>query len=165
MGKMDKTQKDIIAQAILNEVEGYEFYKLAANQAPSEASRKSFMELGNEELKHVEFLKSLGRKLNGEEISVDEFLDAEPPSPEIYTWDKYEKEHLQMAIAVYSIGIQMEKDSIKFYTEAKEKFDTQEAKDLFDLLIQWETVHLEQFQEQYDIYKEAWWGTQQFAPF
>ncbi len=164
---MNKEQKDIIAQAILNEIEGYEFYKLAANQAPSEQTRNSFMELGNEELKHVEFLKSLANKLSDKEseVSVEEFLKEEPPSPEIYTWDKYEEEHLQMAISVYSIGIQMEKDSIEFYENAKKKFpDDEEAQDLFDLLIDWETVHLEQFTEQYNLYKEAWWGDQRFYP-
>ncbi|NLY09840.1 MAG: ferritin family protein [Tissierellia bacterium] len=163
---LTKEQRDVIAQAIQNEVEGYEFYKMASMQAPSEATKKSFMELGNEELKHVEFLKGLAKKLDGSggDVAVEEFLAAKPPSPQIYTWDKFEKEHLQMAIAVYSIGIQMEKDSIAFYEEAKKKFDDEESKALFDLLIDWERVHMEEFTEQYNIYKGDWWADQQFFP-
>ena len=60
---------------------------------------------------------------------------------------------------------EMEKDSIVFYEDAKSKTKFDEAKKLFDLLIKWEKVHLEQFVEQYNIHKENWWADQSFAPF
>ncbi len=68
-------------------------------------------------------------------------------------------------MSVFSIGIQMEKASIQFYEEAKSKTQIEEAKKLYDLLIKWEKVHLEQFTEQYNIYKDEWWADQNFAPF
>ena len=61
--------------------------------------------------------------------------------------------------------MQMEKDSIKFYEEAKKKTNIEEAKSLFDLLIKWEYVHLEQFSEQYEMYRQQWWDEQNFSPF
>ena len=68
-------------------------------------------------------------------------------------------------MSVFSIGIQMEKASVQFYEEAKSKTRIEDAKKLYDLLIKWEKVHLEQFTEQYNIYKDEWWADQSFAPF
>jgi rubrerythrin len=48
---MNSKELDIIKQAILNEIEGYEFYKMAAKQSGSKESEEAFNELANEELK------------------------------------------------------------------------------------------------------------------
>ncbi|NLV75867.1 MAG: ferritin family protein [Tissierellia bacterium] len=163
---MLQEELNIISQAILNEVEGYEFYQMAANQAGTKSSKDAFMELANEELKHVEFLEELFDKIKKDEG--DDFklaFDVAPPSPDIYNWEKVDKEYTSLAMSVFSIGIQMEKASIQFYEEAKSKTQIEEAKKLYDLLIKWEKVHLEQFTEQYNIYKDEWWADQNFAPF
>lgn len=162
---MIKVELELIKQAIINEIEGYEFYKLASAHG-SGASKEAFLELANEELKHVEFLRALFNKIkSGDEDDYQLALETEVPSPEIYKWDKIGKELSSMAMSVFSIGIQMEKDSIEFYQNAKEASSLKVAKDLFDLLIKWEKVHLDQFTEQYNLYKEDWWNEQGFAPF
>ena len=43
-----------------------------------------------------------------------------PPSPEIYKWEKLDKRSIP-AMTVFSIGMQMEKDAIKFYTKPEIK--------------------------------------------
>jgi len=156
---------NIISQAILNEVEGYEFYKMAAAQAGNKESSDSFMTLANEELKHVEYLNALFNKIKEGDDDLKLAFEANPPSPDIYNWEKLDKDQTSLAMAVFGVGIQMEKDSIEFYEDAKSKTQIQEAKNLYDLLIKWERVHLEQFTEQYNIYKEDWWADQGFAPF
>lgn len=163
---MNKEELDIISQAILNEVEGYEFYKMAANQAGTGESKESFLELANEELKHVEFLKALFDRIKNDKTDdIKLALETSPPSPNIYNWKKVDKEFTSLAMSVFSIGIQMEEASIVFYEEAKSKTKFDEAKKLFDLLIKWEKVHLEQFVAQYNMHKENWWADQSFAPF
>lgn len=163
---MKKDELDIIAQAILNEVEGYEFYKMAASQAGTGESKESFLELANEELKHVEYLKALFNKIkDGNNDDIKLALEAAPPSPNIYKWEKVEDEFTSLAMSVFSIGIQMEEASIVFYENAKEKTEYEEAKKLFDILIKWEKVHLHQFVEQYNLHKNNWWADQSFAPF
>lgn len=163
---MYKDEIEIIKQGIINEIEGYEFYKMAANQAGTGESKEAFLELANEELKHVEYLKALFNKIkNDNEDDIKLALGASPPSPDIYNWEKVDKEFTSLAMSVFSIGIQMEKDSIGFYEAAKEKTKLEEAKKLFDLLIKWEHVHLEQFTEQYNRHKNNWWADQSFAPF
>lgn len=163
---MIKKELDVITQGILNEVEGYEFYKLAAEQAGTNESKEAFLELANEELKHVEFLKALFDKVkNSKDDDASLAFDAKPPSPDIYNWKKVDKQFSNMAMAVFGIAIQLEKASIEFYENAKAKTEIKEARELYDLLIKWEYVHLEQFTEQYNIYKEDWWYDQGFAPF
>lgn len=163
---MLKQELEIIGQAILNEVEGYEFYKMAANQDGTFASKQAFMELANEELKHVDFLKALFNKIkSGKEDELRLAHEVSPPSPEIYKWEKVDDNYTSLAMSVFGIGIQMEKDSIVFYENAKAKTQIEEAKELFDLLIKWEKVHLDQFTKQYELYKEDWWSDQGFAPF
>ena len=163
---MDKEELDIIAQAILNEVEGYEFYKMAADQAGTGESKEAFLELANEELKHAEYLKALFNKIkNDKSDDIRLALESKPPSPGIYKWDNVENEYNSLAMSVFGIGIKMEEDSIKFYEEAKAKTKYDEAKQLFDILIKWERVHLDQFIEQYEKHKNNWWADQSFAPF
>ncbi len=163
---MYKEELDIIKQAILNEVEGFEFYRMAANQAGTDESKEAFMELANEELKHVEFLNALFKKIqDGEDDDIKLALENAPPSPDIYNWNKVDSKYHSLAMSVFGIGIQMEKASIDFYEEAKSKTQFEEARKLFDILIKWEKVHLDQFTEQYNSYKENWWANQSFAPF
>ncbi|TJX65171.1 rubrerythrin [Soehngenia saccharolytica] len=163
---MYKEEIDIIKQGILNEVEGYEFYKLAAKEIDGQNNKNSFLELANEELKHINYLKDLLKeieKADNDNIDLSSLKKLE--SPGIFTWDKVDKDFLSLAISVYSIGIQMEKDSIEFYEQAKKKTIYEKAKDLYDLLIKWENVHLEQFTKQYDLYTKDWWLHQGFAPY
>ncbi len=165
---MYKEELSIISQAILNEIEGFEFYNLASKQADSEGTKEAFLILANEEQKHAEYLKKLWRKLSdGGEIKVDDIIDSgiSIPSPEIYRWDKIDKSSTSVAMSVFGIGIQMEQSSIEFYEDAKNKISSEAGKELFDILIGWEKVHLKQFSEQYSLLKEDWWAEQGFAPF
>ena len=163
---MFKEELDVISQAILNEIEGYEFYKMAANQVGQGDSKDAFMELANEELKHVEYLEKLMEKVvDSEEDEIYLAHESNPPSPDIYNWEKVDKENTSLAMAVFGIGIDMEKASIEFYEKAKADTKIEAARDLYDLLIKWERVHLEQFTEQYEMYRNEWWDEQNFAPF
>ena len=163
---MVKKELEIIKQAIINEVEGYEFYKMAANQAGTSESKEAFMVLAKEELKHIQYLKALFDKIkSSSQDDITLAFDSNPPSPDIYNWKKVDKQYTSLAMSVFGIGIQMEKASIEFYEDAKANTEIKEAKELYDLLIKWEYVHLEQFTDQYNSYKDDWWHDQGFAPF
>ncbi|PKM52112.1 MAG: rubrerythrin [Firmicutes bacterium HGW-Firmicutes-7] len=155
-----------IKQAIVNEVEGYEFYRMAADQAKSSGSKEAFLMLAEEELKHAEYLKLLFEKVK-DGISDDiklAFL-SDPPSPNIYNWNKVDKDFLGLAMSVFGVGMQMERDAIAFYENARDNSTLEEAQRLYNLLIGWEKLHLEQFSQQYQIYKTDWWLKQGFSPF
>jgi rubrerythrin len=162
---MYEDELKVISQAILNEIEGYEFYNLASAHG-SAGSKEAFKELANEELEHVSFLKDLYNKIKtSENDDIRLAFEVQVPSPEIYKWDKVNEQLSTLAMSVFSIGIQMEKDSIEFYEKAKAETKLDAARELYDLLIKWEIVHLEQFEGQYNFHKKEWWAEQGFEPF
>ena len=55
---MLKEELNVIKQAILNELEGYEFYKMAAKQTGTAGSAEAFLELASEEKKHIDYLEA-----------------------------------------------------------------------------------------------------------
>lgn len=162
---MNKKELEVIKQAILNEIEGYEFYKMAANSASGD-SKTALLELANEELKHVEYLKELFEKIkDNKDDDIQLAMETDIPSPDIYNWDKVERDQISLAMSVFNIGIQMERDSVAFYEQAKKDTENDQARELYDILAKWEKVHLDQFIGQYNIQKENWWNDQSFAPF
>lgn len=161
-------QKDveIFKTAILNEVEGYEFYKMAAYNAEDKEVKDTLMMLANEELKHIEWLRDAFKKLsvNAEDQSTLATLE-NPPSPGIFNWEKLQTQSTGLAISVFGIGIEMERASVQFYNKAKEETPYEAAKELFDVLAKWEESHLNQFSKAYEQLTESWWAEQAFAPF
>lgn len=163
---MLKQELDTIRQAIQNEVEGYEFYKMAANQAEYVESKEAFLTLADEELKHAEYLKNLFDHIANDSKDVfDLAFVSNPPSPSIYKWGRIAKESTSKAMSIYGIGIQLERDAIAFYEQAKNNSTLEKTKKLYEHLITWEKIHLEQFTKQYQIYKEEWWSEQGYNPF
>ena len=156
----------IIKQAIINEIEGYEFYKMAENQADSEETKLALDTLAEEELTHSKYLKELFDKMKDtdEEAFSLAFL-ADPPSPKIYDWNKYKFPKSSIAVSIYGTAVNLEKAAVEFYQNAKEESDHPEAKKLYDMLIKWEKVHLEQFFKAYQLNMEDWWTEQGFEPF
>jgi len=155
-----------VKQAILSEVEGYEFYKLAMEQAKDDKVKAAFNELAGEELKHVEWLNQLFDKLKEDEGDAFKLANIpNPPSAEIFKWDNVDRNNAGIALSVYSIGMQMEKASVQFYKEAADKTEYDEAKKLYKILAQWEQVHYDQFAQEYENLKEFWWADQGFSPY
>lgn len=157
---------EVFKQAILNEVEGYEFYKMAAHNTEDEAVKKEFMNLANEELKHIDWLKDAFMKLSGDPSDSVALAEIEsPPSPEIFKWEKLQIKNANLAVSVLGIGIEMERASVEFYKKAMADTPYEAAKRLFDVLAKWEQVHLEQFSAAYNTLMKDWWSEQSFAPF
>jgi rubrerythrin len=155
----------VIREAIQNEVEGYEFYKLAGENSESEESKKAFMLLAEEELKHANYLKELAEKIKEGDDDFQLAFVEEVPSPDIYNWEKVEGRFTSKGMAVFGIAIQLEKASIDFYEKAMEKTKVEQAKELYKTLIKWEKVHLDQFTKEYESYRTQWWSEQSFEPF
>lgn len=163
---MLKKDVEVFKQAILNEVEGYEFYKMAAYNAEDKEVKETFLMLANEELKHIEWLRDAFNKLsvNPEDHSTLATLE-NPPSPEIFKWENLKTQSASLAISVFGIAIEMERSSVEFYKKASSESPYEAAKQLFDVLAKWEQAHMEQFSKAYDQMIDGWWSEQSFAPF
>ena len=159
-----KDDLKLLAQAMLNEVEAAEFYRMAAAQAPNEEARESLLELADEEMRHFAYLKSLADKLNVGEVPTMEEINEED-SPEIFDWGKVTGVDLQLGVSIYSVAMQMELKSMNYYLEAKDKAKDESTKKLMGLLVEWEKSHYVQFSKIYDSYKDQWWDDMGYAPF
>lgn len=156
----------IIKQAILNEIEGYEFYKMASANADLIDVKETLLTLASEEKKHVEWLEELFNKIKDNALDSMKLADLEnPASPEIFKWEKLDRKHIGVAVSSFGIGMQMEKASVEFYESAMEKTQLKEAKELYRILASWEKNHLEMFSKEYDKLSEDWWSDQGFQPF
>ena len=162
---MNLKELTVIKQAIINEIEGFEFYRLAARQAENEESKNAFETLAQEELMHVEWLKKLYSNINhSQEDDLLLAYEVEAPSPKIFSWGNIDRKNASLAISVFGIAIQMERESVKFYDLASKDTDNEKLKKFYNTLSVWEQKHLNQFADEYEKLIEAWWNTQGFEP-
>jgi len=162
---MNHDELALTKQAILNEIEGYEFYKLAASRANSAETKEALLEIAQEEMKHIEWLKTLFNSLKDGSDAFDLAMVSDAPSPGIYSWKKSGCGELSLAVSVFGVAMQMEADAVKFYTDARDKSSDSKTRKLFDTLIGWEKNHYELFANEYSVVQQEWWSEQGFAPF
>lgn len=164
---MNKKEIQLIKQAIINEIEGAEFYKLAAEkEGVPEEVKNEFLHLSEEELKHIEWLKALFDKIKNDKEDEFNLAMIDPlPSPKIFTWDKLDRKSANIAVAVLGIALQSEKTAVEFYEDAAKNTELKKAKELYSILANWERNHVEKFSKEYENLLEEWWSEQKFSPF
>lgn len=164
---MNISEIKILKQAIINEVEGAEFYKLASEKKDiPEEVKNQFLYLAQEELKHIDWLKNLFEKIKDDKEDEFNLSIIEPlPSPKIFTWNKLDRDSASIAVSVFGIAIQTEKASAEFYEDCAKNTTLQKARELYTILSKWETLHLEAFSIEYESLLEKWWADQNYSPF
>lgn len=145
--------RSIIAFAIDNEVESYEFYKDAALKLKDEQLKATFENLAKEELDHKrfleEFLESGSKEINldvDQDYKIAETLD----SPELSTDMSFPD-----AIA---LAIKKEEEAMIMYNNLAQACLDQEEKNLFLGLEEMERTHKVKLEEIYlEVgYSEVW---------
>lgn len=159
---MEKTEMDILKIAILNEVEGEAFYRLAAQQARSSELRDFFLHLASDEEKHQASLREIYRQLTNEGHCVV-ILDDAVKSPGIFSLSKTDVPVDNLEISAVSAGILMEKASMDYYQKAAQDAQSSGLKDMCVRLADWELSHLDQLEAIYDYLREAWFEQQGFS--
>ena len=156
---------NILRTAILNEVEGYQFYSLAAMRAEDPAIKESFTLLAQEEQQHETLLRKMYKELSeNQQITLAGLDIVSAPSPNVFRHENVRPESGSLELSVYKIGILMEIASYSFYRNGAEAATTPEVKKMLLHLASWEDSHLESLQKMYDILKEDWWDKQGFSP-
>lgn len=154
-----------IKQAIISEIEGYEFYKLAASKARTNEMKEIYLELGEEERKHVEWLQELMQQLDSKDQRVELESIKAPESPGIFNWKNLDREDPQTTLSIFGIALQLEKASYEFYGNAAKTIENEDAVALFKILESWEKAHYETFNKEYELLQNDWWAEQRFSPF
>jgi rubrerythrin len=164
---MSNAELTIIRQAIVKELEGYEFYKMVSESAKNSLETKeAFLQLANEEMKHVNWLKDMYVKVErGKLEDLVSGIELDVPAPGNAKWKNFKKDSASIPVAVFGIGIKMEKASIEYYTKAAADTKIAGAKEFFEMLAKWEKAHLEFLSDEYEDMLVDWWADQGFAPF
>ncbi|KUO49279.1 MAG: hypothetical protein APF76_15860 [Desulfitibacter sp. BRH_c19] len=155
---------EVIKQAIVNELEGYNFYMLAAEKESNPESKEAYIHFAKEEEKHLTWLKKLYKSVSEDTVILNPSEMEEVPSPHIFNWNTAGTESGSLAVSVFGIAIQMERSASDFYKKAAADTQIDAAKNLYLTLAKWEEDHLASFEKHYDDLKEEWWQQQGFSP-
>jgi rubrerythrin len=154
--------------ALQTELNGIEFYRMAAEKTDDPKGKKVFEMLATDEYMHFETLQkqytSLVKKNEWQNIDIGEASALEGESP-IFSAELKERlkgKHFEMT--ALSIGAMLESNSIDFYRKMKEESGDPAAVKLYSQLVKWEQGHLEAITKQLDLMKEEYWAEQRFTP-
>lgn len=158
--------------ALLNEVEGREFYRMAARNATRDGVRQMFEFLMREEEHHHEtIVEQAARMAEGRpprlsrgaarKRAIRKFRSPLFP-PDFVTRGR----RADAEVAALSIGMTLEKRAIHQFAVLRRKVKGDPAAEkLFDGLIAWEREHLEILARQYAQLREMYWEQARFWPF
>jgi len=166
---MSKTAIDILKEAILLERRGKAFYATCARQTQSEAARKIFQMMAEEEDEHINFLteqfthygKNNEFKKNEEVQDVDESAAMEILSEEI----KKEISAAGFEAAAISSAMDFETRAVKIYSDRAEEATDPNEKEMYQMLADWEKGHHYWLHKINEELKEDIWYDNNFWPF
>lgn len=159
---------DGLRTALQTELNGIEFYRMAAQQTEDAKGKQAFQMLADDELKHYNALQHQYAALidnNGwQKVDLGKMpeLSGESPifSPEFK--ERIKGKHFE--VSALSIGALLETNSIEFYRKMKEASDDPTAREMYAELQQWEEKHLAAITKQLNVIKEDYWAEQGFTP-
>jgi len=168
---MGETERiiDSLKKAMQAEVDGHNFYKMAASSTSDETGKETFNSLAEDEVEHFKFLK----------LQYDSFIASGKPDTEarlikpadlaespIFSEnfkDRLKDAHYEMT--ALAIGVQLELSSIQFYKSESEKAQDATVKKFYKELADWETEHHRRLLKQQQELTEDYWQAGNFYPF
>jgi rubrerythrin len=158
-----------LKQAMQAEVDGHNFYKMAANSTSDEQGKEVFNQLAKDEVEHYTFLKAQHESFSKDgkpNTSVRLGQPARDPDSPIFS-DSF-KERLKNAhyeMTALSIGVQLELSSINFYKAEAAKYSDATVKKFYADLAEWEGDHYRMLLKQQQELQEDYWSDSHFSPF
>lgn len=171
---MEKQEQllEVVQNAIRVENDGYQFYRLAEEKTKDAKGREVFASLAKDETNHMQILKSLYQSIKEKgEYHFDEakdmkhILESASESPIFSKEFKQRLDQAQFEMTVLSIGILLEKNSIKFYKKSAQESKDKDVKMLFNYLADWEGEHLRALVNQQKFLQQDYWTEARFYPF
>jgi len=166
----NKTAIDILKEAILLERRGKAFYANVAEKSDSEAAKKIFIMMAEEEDEHIKFLS----KQFAHYMKTNEFLKTEHHNEnvseevalKVLTDDiKKQINAASFEAAAISAAMDFETRAVKIYSERAEAATNVNEKELYKMLADWETGHQHILHKLNEELKEEIWNDNNFWPF
>jgi rubrerythrin len=166
---MTKSAEDILKTAILLERRGRAFYSTAARETQSEAVRKVFTMMAEEEDGHIEFLSRQFAEYEKSGRFSQETVPARTNDTEavMILSEKVKKEisAASFEAAAISAAIDFENRAVAVYQgRANESADPNE-KEMYQMLADWERTHFRLLHKLDEDLKEQVWHDNNFWPF
>ncbi|GAB4245111.1 MAG: hypothetical protein OHK0028_23250 [Deltaproteobacteria bacterium] len=161
-----------LKQALRNEIDGAEFYRMAAGSARRDAVRQMFRFLMEEEERHREMLVlQMRRMADGKPMRFERSAAARKAltkfkSPLLTDDLVKEGRRAEGEVAALSIGMTLEKRAIAQFNALRRKAaGDARAEKVFADLVEWEQDHLDLLTRHYDDLREVYWAEARFWPF
>ncbi len=161
---------DALLKAAMAEREGHSFYMMAANTTQDPKGKAAFEQLAHEELEHLGFLKShydsllqTGKLNPTARLGHSVAFAGDSPIFTASIKQRIRDAHFEMS--ALAIGIQLERDAIKFYQEQAQTAIEPEARKFFGELAEWEAGHYNALLRQQEELKGEYWSGAGFSPF
>ena len=168
MGETDRIIEGL-KKAMQAEVDGHNFYKMAANSTSDETGKETFNSLAEDEVEHFKFLKAqydsfktTGKPDTQAKLTRPSELAESPIFSEGFK-ERLKDAHYEMT--ALSIGVQLELSSIQFYKSESEKTTNATVKTFYRELADWETEHHRRLLSQQHELIEDYWQAGNFYPF
>lgn len=151
------------------ELTGYNFYKSASKNISDPKGKEALSEMAEEELKHFNYLRHQYKSVldTGDYDFSKGFLKKSPRVGENPIFSEAIKERIKEShyeVSVLTIGMKLELEAITHYRACAGKAETEEAREFFEELAEWEQEHYRSFAQQLEDLKEAYWEANRFIP-
>lgn len=158
--------------ALRNEIDGAQFYRMAAESARRDAVRQMFRFLMEEEERHREMIVEQMRRLAEGKAMKFERGNASRKGLSAFRGPLFTEDLVKAGrlaegeVAALSIGMTLEKRAIAQFAALRKKVEGDaRAETIFDGLVGWERDHLDLLTRHYDGLREAFWEEARFWPF
>jgi len=170
MDESARKAAEAVMKAIQTEIQGQNFYRMAAATIEDPKGREVFLMLAEEEVSHEKFLRAhysslleRGTPAGGVKLGKPSNLSGSSPIFSEAIRSRIRDAHYEMT--ALAVGIQLEATAMGFYRRASEDSDDRTIKRFFLDLASWETGHYEALLRQQQDLKLDYWSSAGFAPF
>jgi rubrerythrin len=161
---------EILRKAYQIEVDGYTFYAMTAEKATKPAVKELFEKLAGDEVQHQGFLRIVGKRYDAEGAAA--FAVAKPAvnlsglTDHVFTARfKEQAKGAVFEMGVLSVGLTLETNAMAHFNQAARTADSQEAREFYQFLADWEKQHFDALNSLYSAILSEFWGMGGFAPF
>ena len=166
---MIKTSVDILKEAILLERRGKAFYTTCAKQTQSEAARKIFQMMAEEEDEHIQFLsKQFAHYDKNKEFMKNDLHSGPDESTAMQILSEEIKKQISAAsfeAAAISSAMDFETRAVTIYSERANSATDPNEKAMYQMLADWEKGHHYWLHKINEELKEQVWFDNNFWPF
>jgi len=162
-----KSVQDVLKRAILLEMNGKEFFSMAAKTATSAVAREIFEHMVKEEEHHLQLLQITFKNLMDEGkvvLPTEEELAFGFKDPIIDKSFLMELRNSAFDSSAISIALTLEEKAFKFYQKEEQLATDPEIKKLFTWLTDWEIDHHRKLMALEEDFREQVWNDSNFWP-